>query len=247
VLAVQNPRHLSLLAVALFIVLSSRASAATIEGEVVRVADGDTVTVLDSSKIQHIIRLAGIDAPEKGQPFSNRSKQNLSDLVFRKHVVVGYDKIDRYGRLVGKVRVNGSDANLEQLRAGLAWVFRQYEHELSAEDRKSYNEAELSSRAARRGLWSDPKPQPPWQFRHPGTASAGTSQQKAQGSGLVIGNKRSGIYHLPPCPTIARSERRTDSIFKTKGEAEEPTVFQDEGRGGEGRVSDGKELPIAVL
>ena len=71
----------------------------------VGVADGDTVTVLDADKVQHKIRLAGIDAPEKSQPFGNRSKQNLSDLVFGKYVRVDWDKRDRYGRIVGKVWV----------------------------------------------------------------------------------------------------------------------------------------------
>ena len=80
-------------------------NADTITGRVVGVADGDTVTVLDADKVQHKIRLAGIDAPEKAQAFGNRSKQNLSDLVFGKDVRVDWDKRDRYGRIVGKVWV----------------------------------------------------------------------------------------------------------------------------------------------
>ena len=94
---------------ALLLVLSFGTHADTITGRVVGVADGDTVTVLDADKVQHKIRLAGIDAPEKAQAFGTRSKQNLSDLVFGKDVRVDWDKRDRYGRIVGKVWVQPSD------------------------------------------------------------------------------------------------------------------------------------------
>ena len=86
--------------------------AATIGGRGVGVADGDTVTVLDAEKVQHKIRLGGVDAPERRQDFGNRSKQSLSDLVFAKLVAVESTKKDRYGRAVGKVLVDGVDANL---------------------------------------------------------------------------------------------------------------------------------------
>jgi endonuclease YncB( thermonuclease family) len=82
---------------------------AVLEGLVVAVADGDTLTVLDDTQTQHRIRLSGIDAPEKGQPFGNVSKQNLADAVFQKRVAVEYAKTDRYGRLVGKVLLDGQD------------------------------------------------------------------------------------------------------------------------------------------
>lgn len=93
-------------------------NAATIDGRVVGVADGDTVTVLDADKVRHKIRLSGIDAPEKKQPFGQRSKQSLSDLVFGMAVTVESDKRDRYGREVGKVMVDG--VALQGLRAGTA-------------------------------------------------------------------------------------------------------------------------------
>lgn len=93
--------------------------AGTIEGRVVGVTDGDTVTVLDAEKLQHKIRLSGIDAPEKMQPFGQRSKESLSDLVFDKIVMVDTDKKDRYGREVGKILVNGVDANLVQVTRGV--------------------------------------------------------------------------------------------------------------------------------
>lgn len=142
-----------------------------LEGKVVGVADGDTITVLDAQHRQHKIRLAGIDAPEKKQPFGTRSKQNLSALVFGKTVAVEWGKRDRYQRIVGKVLVAGHDASLEQLRAGLAWWYRQYAKEQTPEDRALYEAAEAEAGTARRGLWSDSKPIPPWDWRHKGTVT----------------------------------------------------------------------------
>ncbi len=143
-----------------------QASAATIEGRVVAVADGDTVTVLDGTNTQHKIRLAGIDAPEKKQPYGQRSKQSLSDLVFEKNVTVETDKRDKYQREVGKVMVGGLDANLEQVTRGMAWHYKQYELEQTANDRRLYDFAEKEARVAKRGLWADADPMPPWDFRH---------------------------------------------------------------------------------
>ena len=139
--------------------------AATIEGRVVGVADGDTITVLDGSRTQHKIRLSGIDAPEKKQPFGQRSKESLSDLVYSKTVTVETDKTDRYGREVGKVLIDGSDANLVQVQRGFAWHYKAYEREQSANDRKAYADAENEAKAAQRGLWKDTAPVPPWDFR----------------------------------------------------------------------------------
>ena len=145
--------------------------AATITGQVVAVADGDTITVLDSAKVQHKIRLAGIDAPEKAQPFGDKAKQSLSDLVFGKTVQIDADKTDRYGREVGKVLVDGVDANLEQVRRGLAWHYKAYQRDQSPEDRLAYAAAEKDAAAARWGLWQDAEPVAPWDWRHPAKAS----------------------------------------------------------------------------
>ena len=158
----------------LLLTLSIGAHADTITGRVVGVADGDTVTVLDADKVQHKIRLAGIDAPEKAQAFGNRSKQNLSDLVFGKDVRVDWDKRDRYGRIVGKVMVQPSDCltcpmtldtGLAQLSVGLAWWYRAYAKEQSPQDRGAYELSEQEAKAKRVGLWRDPEPVPPWDFR----------------------------------------------------------------------------------
>lgn len=141
------------------------AFANTLSGEVVGLADGDTVTILDAFKVQHRVRLAGIDAPEKRQPFGDQSRQHLARLVFRKQVVVDWRKTDRYGRIVGKVTVGQVDAGLEQVRAGMAWHYKAYAMEQSPEDRAAYAEAEDSARSSHQGLWSDKHSVPPWDFR----------------------------------------------------------------------------------
>ena len=147
------------------LLLAFAGHAAGIEGRVVGITDGDSVTVLDIDKVQHKIRLAGIDAPEKGQDFGNRSKESLSELVYDHIVLVETEKKDRYGRDVGKVLVQGVDASLVQVQRGLAWHYKAYEREQSANDRKLYDFAESEARASRRGLWVAPDPVAPWKFR----------------------------------------------------------------------------------
>ncbi|MCI0719652.1 MAG: thermonuclease family protein, partial [Acidobacteria bacterium] len=107
----------------------------------------------------------GIDAPEKSQAYGNVSKQHLSELVFGQNVTVAYDKTDRYGRTVGTVLGNGRDVNLEQVRAGLAWHYKQYQGEQAPNDRTAYAQAEVNARKNRLGLWRDVNPIPPWEFR----------------------------------------------------------------------------------
>ncbi len=160
--------------VALLLFLAFGAHADTLTGRVVGVADGDTVTVLDADRQQHKIRLQAIDAPEKAQPFGERSKQNLSRMVFGKDVRVEWEKRDRYGRIVGKVWVQPADcptcpmtldAGHAQITVGLAWWFRKYANEQSPEDRCAYEFSEHEAKAKRVGLWSDPEPVPPWEWR----------------------------------------------------------------------------------
>ncbi|HRD86644.1 MAG TPA: thermonuclease family protein [Accumulibacter sp.] len=156
------------------LMVSIGASAATLTGTVVGVADGDTITVLDANREQHKIRLGGIDAPEKAQPFGQRSKESLSAMVFGKEVDVQWNKRDRYQRIVGKVWVQPVscptcpktlDAGLAQLTMGLAWWYRKYANEQSAEDAHRYEFAEQEARAKRAGLWADGQPIPPWDWR----------------------------------------------------------------------------------
>ena len=152
-----------LLATLLFVANTSAAD--TLIDRVIAIADGDTITVLDASNTQFKIRLSGIDAPEKKMPFGQKSNEHLSGLVFDKRVTVEYSKKDRYGRTVGKILVAGVDANLEQVKAGLAWHYKQYQKEQTPDDRIKYTEAEVFARNKQLGLWADAAPVPPWEWR----------------------------------------------------------------------------------
>jgi endonuclease YncB( thermonuclease family) len=155
-------------------VFALSAHAETLSGYVVDIADGDTITVLDANLQQHKIRLQGIDAPEKAQPFGWRSKKNLSQLVFNKDVRVEWIKRDKYKRIVGKVWVQPSgcpncpmtfDAGHAQITVGLGWRYRKYASEQPAQDRGQYEFSEQEAKAKRVGLWRDPEPIPPWEWR----------------------------------------------------------------------------------
>ena len=137
-------------------------------GKVIKVSDGDTITVLDSNNQKHKIRLKGIDAPESQQVYGDISTQSLAKLVYDKEVLVVWDKKDKYYRILGKVIVGGRDANYEQLKKGLAWYYKQYEKDLIDEDKKKYSEAEEWARNYTEGLWADSNSMPPWEFRRKG-------------------------------------------------------------------------------
>ncbi len=137
-------------------------------GKVIKVSDGDTITVLDSNNQKHKIRLKGIDAPESQQAFGDISTQSLSELVYDKEVVVNWDKKDKHYRILGKVIIDGRDANYEQLKKGLAWYYKQYEKDLNDEDKKKYSEAEEWARNYTEGLWADSNSIPPWEYRRKG-------------------------------------------------------------------------------
>lgn len=145
--------------------IPSFAQAEIISGKVVGVSDGDTITLLDSSNTQFKIRLSGIDAPEKKMAYGNRSKDHLSNLVFGKTVDAECSKRDKYQRLICKIIVGGVDANLQQIKDGMAWHYKAYQKEQIAIDRQAYAEAEEAAREARKGLWQDTDAQAPWVFR----------------------------------------------------------------------------------
>jgi endonuclease YncB( thermonuclease family) len=146
-----------LLAAGLLAANAADSPPATLHGKVTAIADGDTLKVL-VGRTQHRIRLHGIDAPEKGQEFSNKSRQALADMVFGKFVQVRVVDKDQYGRLVGVVTVDDKSVNHALVAAGLAWWFRKY-----APDDKQLAKAEAEAKKATRGLWADPKPMPPWE------------------------------------------------------------------------------------
>lgn len=135
--------------------------AETIIGKVVGVSDGDTITILDSEKKQTKIRLNEIDTPESGQPYGNKSKQELSDLIYGKTVKVITNKKDRYGRTLGRVYLDELDVNSELIKRGAAWVYRQYSKD------KSLLLLESEAQSKKLGLWSLPESDrtPPWEWR----------------------------------------------------------------------------------
>lgn len=138
---------------------------ADLRGRVVSVADGDTLKVLSGRK-ETTIRLEGIDAPERRQPYSDRSKQALSGMVFGKEVRVVVRERDRYGRTVGVVYVGRTHVNREMVRQGWAWHYRQYS------DDPELARAEAAARKARRGLWAERNPVAPWDWRRASAARA---------------------------------------------------------------------------
>ena len=136
-----------------------------LEGKVIRVVDGDSITVLDSEKEQQKIRLAGIDAPERKQPYGKVARQFLAKHIFKQQVCVGWYKRDKYQRLVGVVRFEGEDMNLKLVKAGLAWHYKQYQNEQSKSDRLLYADAHEKAEDSEVGLWGDAKPIAPWLWR----------------------------------------------------------------------------------
>ena len=128
-------------------------------GRVVRVADGDTVTILDANNTQHRIRLAQIDAPETKQAYSKVSKAALSELIATKEVTVKVDGIDRYKRVLGEIFIANKNVNLYMVRNGYAWAYTQYVTD------NSYFKAQEAAQREQLGLWRDPHALEPWEYR----------------------------------------------------------------------------------
>ena len=164
----------TVLFVAALTMLSAAVSSSAVEGEVVAITDGDTIKILTPTKQQIKVRLADIDTPERGQPYSNASRENLASMVAGKEVFVESTKNDRYGRMLGKVWVQPSDCptcgktldiNYAQILEGMAWWYRYYANEQSEEDRGRYESAEDEARLRKRELWADPYPINPYEWR----------------------------------------------------------------------------------
>ncbi len=152
-----------LLAVLLAAPLTSQAQSLT--GRVIAVLDGDTLDILIHEQTQPTpirVRLAEIDAPEKGQPFGQASKESLDRLCFDKPAVTLITDIDRFNRVVGRVYCDGVDANAVQIDRGMAWFFVRYGHDIFLQS------AEFKAREDRVGLWRDPGPVAPWAWRRGG-------------------------------------------------------------------------------
>ena len=133
---------------------------ADFSGRVVRVVDGDTVQVLTDGKMVKV-RLNGIDAPESGQPFGQRSKQNLLKLAAQKQTEVIASSTDRYGRCLGTLIIDGININAEQVKTGMAWAYRYRGHATDI----NMLRLETVAKENKVGLWSAPNPVEPWKWR----------------------------------------------------------------------------------
>ncbi len=138
---------------------SQNSSSGTYRGRVVSVSDGDTLTLLTEGNQQIKVRMQGIDAPEKAQPYGQASKRSLSEMAYKKNAVAECPEKDHYDRYVCKVSVDGVDINKAQIASGYAWVYRQHNN------RRDYIEAESMAKSLRSGLWADSMPTPPWEYR----------------------------------------------------------------------------------
>jgi endonuclease YncB( thermonuclease family) len=168
--------HPALSAVALgAAALAIATSASALEGRIVSVQDGDTLVVLDRNQARHRVRIAGIDAPEKNQPFGDAARAHLSRLTADRSVELRCHKRDRYGREVCNVYVGKQDVGLEQVRQGYAWWYRDYAREQRPQERADYAAAENNAKESHRGLWRDAQPTPPWSWRKRHAAQAGRS------------------------------------------------------------------------
>jgi endonuclease YncB( thermonuclease family) len=133
---------------------------ADFSGTVVGVLDGDTIEVLHDGVAERI-RLQGIDCPEKRQAFGQKAKQATSDLAFGKQVSIVTHGLDKYGRTIGDVIIpDGKKLNYELVRQGWCWWYRKYDP-----DNAELARLEADARKARIGLWTDPSPIPPWEWR----------------------------------------------------------------------------------
>ena len=142
----------------LFFALPGLYAQFSFEGNVIRVTDGDTITVR-TGEVNFRVRLHGIDAPERGQPFGTKARDALSEMVAGKVITVKVMDVDRYGRLIGLLSLGDTAVNLEMLLKGFAWHYKDYDSS------KSFAEAEASARREQRGLWAEPNPVAPWDWR----------------------------------------------------------------------------------
>ncbi len=134
--------------------------------KVVRVSDGDTVTVVFAKNgMKKKIRLATIDAPEFNQRFGIQSRESLRKLVYKKNVRVLPSAKDKYGRVVAEIFIGDVNINVEQLKRGFAWHYKFHAKSQSFAKKLIYSQAEESARKAGLGLWKSENPEPPWDYR----------------------------------------------------------------------------------
>ncbi|PQO33019.1 thermonuclease family protein [Blastopirellula marina] len=177
-----------------------------LRGKVIYVADGDTIGVLDDKKTTHRIRLEGIDAPESGQAFGNRSRQALNDLVYGKQVLVTYEKSDTYGRILGQIYLDGQWINRQLIADGWAWHYRHFSGDAELA------ETQTAASTKKVGLWKDPQPQQPWRFRldekrrKEAAAEKDTTDKPMPPTQFWL-NSSSGVRHNASCKHFGKTKR----------------------------------------
>jgi len=154
-------KHLTNKIVIIFLILSSFCCKSTFYGKVIGIKDGDTIEILTMQKKTITIRLNGIDAPEKNQAYGQKSKENLSYLIFGRRVKIASTGHDRYGRLLADIYIDSKNVNYLQVAEGFAWHYKKYS------DDKNLERLEKQARKNKKGLWKDKYPIPPWDFRKP--------------------------------------------------------------------------------
>lgn len=196
---------------------------------VVAVLDGDTIDV-EHNGTKERIRLNGIDAPETGQDYGRRATEFLGDLIGTQTVTIRSHGVDSHGRTIGDVVLpDGKLANHEMVKAGLAWWYCRY----SASE--ALRDLQIEAREAKRGLWRDPVPIPPWVYRKlqrkqvpdvldfecPGErGSTPLAAPNTAPSAPVMANRKSHLYHLPECPGYGKISPKNQIPFPSVEEAE---------------------------
>ena len=163
--AVQRYIFCTLLLIVILGLGISKSHSEVFRGDVARIVDGDTITLLleDNKKIK--VRLLGIDTPELDQPHGTEARDYLIHMILGQSTTCICTKQDRYKRWVCQVLIGDVDVNWLLVRDGFAWWYRYYKHEQSAEDQLRYEEAELIAKRQRIGIWSDEGSVPPWEWR----------------------------------------------------------------------------------
>lgn len=207
---------------AVFTFFASAALASEFSGQVVGVIDGDSLRVMHNGRAEQI-RLNGVDCPEKGQAFGQRAKTITSDFAFGQTVSVHPIEKDKYGRTVAIVVLpNGKTLNHELIKGGWCWWFRKY-----APTNTELEGLEQAARQAKKGLWSDPRPVPPWEYRKaqrssknpsPPIVDAKDSENHADTG--IIGNQDSHLYHRPDCPSYGQIAEENRVAFASETEAQ---------------------------
>lgn len=194
----------------LALILLAAATDPPFKARVVKVKDGDSFVAVYDGKIQVEVRLFGVDAPEKGQPYSDYAREFVSKLIYQQTVTIIPQDRDAYKRIVAEVILpDGRSLNEELVKAGWAWWYRQY-----APDNRKLETLEAAARAGKAGLWADPKPPvPPWDWRRK-NESARESQ-----SGEFCASRNSKVYHLCACDTVSTIYPENLIRFKTEEEA----------------------------